>query len=72
MVVGEYFTDDELESQLRLQFDYEEMWDIDFRTVFSQIVDRGDDFFLEFRNRQFSINKITGEVSEVGELWVVF
>ena len=68
MVVGEYFTDDELESQLRLQFDYEEMWDIDFRTVFSQIVDRGDDFFLEFRNRQFSINKITGEVSEVGEL----
>ena len=65
MVVGEYFTDDELESQLRWQFDYEEMWDVDFRIVFSQIVDRGDDFFLEFRNRQFSINKITGEVTEV-------
>ena len=31
MVVSEYFSDDDLESQLRLHFDYEEMWDIDFK-----------------------------------------
>lgn len=65
MVVSDYFTDTDLETQLRLQFDYDEQWDIDFKTVFNQIIDRGNDFYLELRNRKFSINKITGVVTEV-------
>ena len=65
MAIGDYFTDDELETQLRLQFDEEEQWDVDFKTVFNQIEDRGDDLYLEFRSRKFSIDKITGVVSEI-------
>ena len=65
MAIGEYFTDDELETQLRLQFDDEEQWDVDFKTVFNQIEDRGEDLYLEFRGRKFSIDKITGVVSEI-------
>lgn len=63
--VSEYFTDEDLEQQLRLQFDFNEMWDMDFRTVFSQIEDYGDVFRLRLRNRLFNIDKITGVVSEV-------
>jgi len=67
MTVSEFFTDTDLETQLRLQFDYDEMWDFDFRTIFSQIMDRGDDLYLEFRNRRFSIDKITGCVTDLDE-----
>lgn len=65
MGIGDYFTDAELESQLRLQFDPEEQWDMDFRTVFNQIIDRGGDLYLRFRNREFSIDKITGAVTDI-------
>lgn len=65
MAVSDWFTDEELCSQLRLQFDYDEMWDMDFKTVFSQIIDRGEDLYLELRSRKFSIDKITGTVTEV-------
>lgn len=60
-----YFTSKELETQLRLQFPYDEMFDIDFRTVFSHIVDVGDVYQLRLRGRLFNIDKITGIVSEV-------
>ena len=63
--ISEYFTDEDLEQQLRLQFDYGEMWDMDFRTVFSQIEDVGDVFQLRLRNRLFNIDKVTGGVTEV-------
>ena len=62
MALSEYFTDEELISQLRLQFDWEEMWDIDFTTIFQSIEDIGDYFSLNFRNRVFHIDKITGIV----------
>ncbi len=68
MSFSEYFTDDELCNQLRLQFKDTEQWDIDFTTVFNLIVDRGIDYYLEFRGRKFSIDKLTGFVTELGEI----
>lgn len=65
MVVSEFFTDEDLESQLRLHFDNDSQWDIDFTAFFNQIVDRDVDFYLEIRGRKFSINKLTGCVTEV-------
>ena len=60
-----YFTDEDLEQSLRLMFEYDEMWDMDFRTVFNQITDEGDYFQLRLRGRVFRIDKVTGGVSEV-------
>lgn len=65
MVVSEFFTDEELEAQLRLQFDNDSQWDIDFPAFFNQIIDRGADLYLELRGRKFSIDKLTGYVTEV-------
>ena len=65
MALSEYFTDEELITQLRLQFDWEDMWDVDFTTIFQSIDDEGDYFSLNFRNRCFHIDKITGIVIEV-------
>lgn len=65
MALSPYFTDEELISQLRLQFDWEDMWDVDFTTIFQAIEDLGDYYSLNFRNRCFRINKITGGVVEV-------
>ncbi len=63
MAISEYFTDEDLCSQLRLQFDENQQYDMDFRTVFSHIVDRGGDLYLELRGKHFSIDKITGTVT---------
>ena len=60
-----YFTDEDLEQSLRLMFEYDEMWDMDFRTVFNQITDEGDYYQLRLRGRVFRIDKVTGGVSEV-------
>ena len=68
MSFSDYFTDDELCNQLRSQFKDTEQWDIDFTTVFNLIVDRGIDYYLEFRGRKFSIDKLTGFVTEVGDV----
>ena len=65
MVVSPYFTDDDLISQLRLHFEDELQWDIDFKVFLNRIVDRGNDYYLRIRGREFSIDKITGVVSEV-------
>lgn len=65
MAVSEFFSDDDLITQLRLQFSDEQQWDMDFRTVFNQIEDIGKVFYLEFRGRKFNIDKITGTVTEV-------
>lgn len=65
MALSPYFTEEELICQLRLQFEWEEMWDIDFTTIFQSIEDMGDYFCLNFRNRCFQIDKITGIVVEV-------
>ena len=63
--LSDYFTDEDLEQSLRMQFDLEDMWTMDFKTVFSQIEDIGDVFQLRLRGRVFNIDKITGGVSEV-------
>ena len=65
MALSEWVTDDDICTQLRLHFDYDEMWDMDFKTVFSHVIDRGEDLYLELRGRKFSIDKITGTVTEV-------
>ena len=64
--ISEYFTDEDLEQNLRCQFEYEEMFDIDFRTVFSQITEVDEDNLeLKLRSRTFHIDRITGAISEV-------
>ena len=67
MSVSDYFTDEELESQLRLQYDDTEQWTIDYRLFFNQIVDNGDSLYLKINEREFSIDKITGEVTDLNE-----
>lgn len=68
MSFSEFFTDDDLCNQLRCQFDESEQYDIDFSTVFRLIIDRGIDYYLEFRGRKFSIDKLTGFVTELGQI----
>ena len=68
MALSSYFTEEDLISQLRLQFDYEEMFDFDFKQIFGQIEERDTDYFLRFRGRKFSIDKITGVVTEVTDV----
>lgn len=63
--ISPYFTDEDLESQLRMQFPYEQMYDMDFKTVFNQIEDIGDCFELRLRGYIFHIDKITGTVTKV-------
>ena len=65
MALSPFFSDDDLISQLRLQFDYDEMHDLDWRSIFGMIEERERDYFLRFRGRKFSINKVTGGVTEV-------
>ena len=60
-----YFSDEELETQLRLQFEEEDMFTIEFKSFFNQIEDVGDCFQLRFRNRLFNIDKVTGDVTQV-------
>lgn len=65
MGLSPYFTDDELEYQLRQQFDKQEQWDINFKMFFNNIEDLGTCFFLRIRGREFFIDKVTGAVSEL-------
>lgn len=67
MSVSPYFTDEDLENQLRLQFSDEEQWDIDFKIFFNQIEDLGDCFYLKLRGREFGIDKITGIVVDLNQ-----
>lgn len=65
--VSQNFSDEDLETQLRLQFPYNKMHDIDFKVFFNQITDEGEYFQLRLRGRVFRINKQTGEVREVAK-----
>jgi hypothetical protein len=63
--VSDYFTDEDLECELRTFFEEEEMWSIDFKALFKQIEDFNDIYLtLKIKNRIFYINKITCEVEE--------
>lgn len=63
--LSNYFTDEDLEQNLRTMFEYEEMFDMDFQTVFSQIEDTGEHLQLRLRGRCFNIDKIVGSIEEV-------
>jgi len=63
--VSPYFSDEELVSQLRMQYGLEEMWNIDFQSLLSQIVDVGECLQLQIKGRTFNIDKVTGGVTEV-------
>ena len=65
MVVSPFFTDEDLVTQLMLQFDYDEQVSIDFYSILSQIIERSNDLYLELKGRCFSIDKVTGIVTEV-------
>lgn len=63
--ISPYFTDEDLCSQLRLQYSMEEMWRIDFKALLKQIVDIGECYRLQIKGRTFNIDKVTGSVKEV-------
>ena len=63
--VSPFFDDDDLVTQLMIQFDEEEMHTMDYKTIFNQIEDIGDCLQLRLRGKLFNIDKVTGVVSEV-------
>lgn len=66
MALSDYFTDDEVISQLKMYFELEEMWNIDFNSCLSQVTDYDENyFFLKIKDKNFIIEKITGIVEEV-------
>ena len=66
MALSDYFTDDEVVSQLQMYFELEEMWNMDFNSCLSQVTDYDENyFFLKIKDKNFIIEKITGIVEEV-------
>ena len=55
MVVSPFFTDDDLETQIRLHLPLNDQWTTDLKPFFNQIIDRGGDLYLEFKGYRFSI-----------------
>ena len=69
MALSSFFSDDEVISQLRMYFDLEVMWSIDFKACLSQVENYDENlFFLKIKDKNFFIDKITGYVSEVDDL----
>ena len=66
--ISPLFTDEEVEENLRDFFEYEEMYTMDFKTVFNQFEDVGDFLRLRLRGRVFDVSKETGIVVEVEEI----
>ncbi len=62
--ISPYFTDEDLEHQIRLQFPEEEMYTMDYKTVFNQIEDEGNYLSLRLRGKKLLIDKLTGVVKE--------
>ncbi len=62
--ISTYFTDEDLEHQIRLQFPEEEMYTMDYKTVFNQIEDEGNYLSLRLRGKKLLIDKLTGVVKE--------
>ena len=63
--ISPYFSDEDVCTQLRMQYSSDEMWNIDFKTLLKQVVEKGEVFELKIKDRLFQIDKITGGVSEV-------
>ena len=66
MALSDYFTDNEVISQLRMFFELEEMFNIDFDACLSQVSDYDENYFcLNIKDKNFVIEKMTGIVEEV-------
>lgn len=67
--LSEYCTDEDIIDSLRLMFDYDEMHTVDWYTVLGQVEELDDDYLLlRFRGRVFKIDRLTGSVSEEGDV----
>ena len=65
-MISEFFSDEELLSQLRMFFNEEELEHIDFKALLGQLNDEDTDTWtLQIKNRQFTIDKTTCDVEEV-------
>ncbi len=63
--ISDFYTDEELISNLRPFFEDNEMWNINFQSLLKQIEEHNDIYFiLRIKNRIFYIDKISGEVME--------
>lgn len=65
MALTEYCSEEDIINNLRGFFEPEEQFDTDFKMIINRLIDRGLDFYLVFRGRKFSIDKITGAIVEV-------
>ena len=67
--MSEFCTDEDIIDSLRLMFDYDEMHTVDWYTVLGQVEELDDDYLLlRFRGRVFKIDRLTGSVSEEGDV----
>ena len=65
-MISEFYSDDELLSQLRMFFNEEELEHINFKALLGQLNDEDSDTWtLQIKNRQFTIDKTTCDVEEV-------
>lgn len=64
-MMSEYFTDEEIVSQLKMFFTDEEQEKINFKSYFSLFEDLGSEWQVRIKNRYFRIDKITCDVEEV-------
>lgn len=67
MALSDYFTDEDLEQQIRMQFPVEQQYDMDFKTIFNNIVEQGDYLYLNFRGKKFQIDKLTAAITVLSE-----
>ena len=65
--VSPFFTDEDLCTQLMVHFEEDEMYTMDYKTIFNQIEDVGDCLCLRLRGKKFRIDKVTGVVEEVSK-----
>ena len=65
-MISEFYSDEELLSQLRMFFNEEELEHINFKALLGQLNDEDTDTWtLQIKNRQFTIDKTTCDVEEV-------
>ena len=65
-MISEFYSDEELLSQLRMFFNEEELEHIDFKALLGQLNDEySDTWTLQIKNRLFTIDKTTCDVEEV-------
>ena len=65
-MISEFYSDDELLSQLRMFFNEEELEHINFKALLGQLNDEDTDTWtLQIKNRLFTIDKTTCDVEEV-------